>query len=202
MMERKVTGGICLRRLCLGALVRRLMHFGVERKRPRSIVATMSVVGRFAWIGEISACGVDQRSVRRRNLRRSCRIRMGGRHAVGTEDMVRMKRSVAAVAMVPHRPAGVHGRGDEVVAHRAEVLHRGGEDLNFRDPVVLSGKGTACGDGSGGGLSNMENPGGDRRLAAGAERDVGDEVPEPRRGHVAVFVVVCRLLTCERKVNG
>ena len=23
---------------------------------------------------------------------------------------------------------------------------------------------------------------------AGAERDVGDEVPEPRRGHVAIFV--------------
>ena len=127
---------------------------------------------------------------------------MGIRHAAGTEDVVRMERSVAAVTTIPTRSAGVDGRRDEVVPHRAEVRHRGGEDLDLRDPVVLGGKGDARGDGSRGGLSNMENPGGDRRLAAGAERDVGDEVPEARRGHVAVFGVVCRLLTCERKVNG
>ena len=126
---------------------------------------------------------------------------MGRRHAAGTEDVVRMERSVAAVTTIPTRSAGVDGRRDEVVPHRAEVRHRGGEDLDIRHPVVLGRKGNARGDGSGGGLSDMENSGGERRLAAGAERDVADEVPEPRRGHVAVFDCICGLLTSERKVN-
>ena len=86
---------------------------------------------------------------------------MGGRHAVRPEDVFRMKGSVAAVAMLPHQPAGVHGGVDDVLSQRAEVLDRGREDVEVRDPVVLGGKGTVSGDGRGGGLGNMENSGGD-----------------------------------------
>ena len=102
--------------------------------------------------------------------------------------MIWMERSVAAVATIPARSAGVDRRRDDVVTHRAEVRRRGGEDLDLRHPVVLGGKGNARGDGSGGRLGDMEDSGGERRLAVGAERDVADEVSEPRRGHVAVFV--------------
>ena len=75
--------------------------------------------------------------------------------------MFRMKGSVTVVATLPHRPAGVHGGVDDGVAHCAEVLDRGREDVKVHDPIVVGGKGIASGYGRGGGLGNMENSSGD-----------------------------------------
>ena len=79
---------------------------------------------------------------------------------------------------------------DDVAVHCAEVFDRGLEDFEVRDPIVVGRKGSASGLGRGEGLGNMEDAGRDGVFAAGAKRDVGNKVPEPRRGHV-VFVVGC-----------